>query len=134
VTNRPIEEPASSTGLPPNLAAVLAYSAWWISGLLLWWLERRDAYVRFHAAQSVVAFGVVAVLVCAFAALAVFSLAVRPGAFVLFLWAAGLTWAGGMALWVVATWQALRGRTWRMPLVAGLADRLLNGRSGPDYS
>lgn len=123
MSDRRRAEPASSTGLPPRLAAVLAYSAWWISGLLLWWLERQDGYVRFHAAQSVVAFGLISLLVGAFAMLAVASLALAPDAFVPCLWAGGATWAAGEVVWVIAIWQAARGTRWRMPLIGSLAER-----------
>lgn len=123
MNHRPFDEADSSTGLSPRLAAVLAYSAWWISGALLWWLERRDPFVRFHAAQAVVAFGLVSLLVAAFVGLAVASLALLPEAFVPFLWAAGLTWVAGEVLWVVAIWQAAYGRIWRMPLVGLVAAR-----------
>ena len=119
------DEPrSSSTGLSPHLAAVLAYLGWWVSGLIFWWLERRDSYVRFHAAQSVAAFGIVAVLVAGFGAMAIASLSFLPSAFVLFIWAAGLTWAGGVLLWIAAMWNAARGRAWRMPLASELADRM----------
>src|SRR5687768_16413882 len=92
----------SSTRLSPNVAATLAYLGWWTTGLLFWFLERRDAYVRFHAAQSVAAFGIIAVLIGAFFLLAVASLSFLPRAFGPFLWAAGGTWVAGLLLWVVA--------------------------------
>jgi uncharacterized membrane protein len=103
---------------------MLAYSAWWVTGLLFCWLERRDGFVRFHAAQCVAAFGTVAVIIAAFAALAVLALAMLPGAFVPFLWAAALAWAGGTILWLFALWSAATGRPGRIPLFAALADRM----------
>lgn len=36
-----------------NTAAGASYLLWWISGLLVYFNERRNAYVRFHALQSV---------------------------------------------------------------------------------
>jgi uncharacterized membrane protein len=116
---------ASTTGLPPRLAACLAYSAWWVTGLVFWWLEQRDGYVRFHAAQCVAAFGTIAVVIAAFAGLAVLSLAILPPGFTPFMWAAGLSWAGGAVLWLVALWNAAAGRAGRLPVFAPLADRLM---------
>ena len=115
----------SSTGLAPHLAAALAYAGWWITGLLFWFIERRDPYVRFHAAQAVAAFGIVALLIAGFCLLALASLTFLPSAFVPFLWAAAATWLGGTLLWAVVMWNAARGRTWRIPLAAELADRLV---------
>lgn len=116
---------ASSTGLSPRLAAPLAYGGWWITGLVMWLVERRDRYVRFHAAQSIAAFGVVALLIGAFSALAVASLSFLPSAFVPFLWAAGITWVAGLVLWGISMWKTAAGEPWRIPIVADLADRIM---------
>jgi uncharacterized membrane protein len=115
----------SSTGLSPRLAATLAYAGWWITGAILWFVERRNRAIRFHAAQSIAAFGVVAALIIAFGALALASLSLLPAAFDLFLWAATATWAGGILLWIVALWRAATGHTWRIPVAADLADRMV---------
>jgi uncharacterized membrane protein len=119
---------ASSTGLSTRFAAALAYSAWWITGFLFWFLERRDRYVRFHAAQSLAAFGLIALLIGGFAVLAIASLSFLPNAFTLFVWAAAVTWTAGVALWVVAMWKAANGNVWRIPIASELADRMT--RSG----
>jgi uncharacterized membrane protein len=124
----PSTTPASSTGLSPALGAVLAYGAWWVSGLLFWWAEERDPFIRFHAAQAIVAFGIIALLIAGFAGLALVSLSVLPAAFVPFLYAAGATWAGGMLLWAAAIWNAAKGRVWHMPLVGPLAARMAGPR------
>ena len=119
-------EVLSSTGLSPRLAAALAYAGWWITGFLIWVVERRDSYIRFHAAQAMTAFGLIALFIVAFATLAVTSLSFLPSAFAPFIWAAGLTWAGGLILWAVSMWKAANGEAWRIPLAAELADRLSN--------
>ena len=115
----------SSTGLSPRVAAPLAYAGWWLTGLILWFVERRDRAIRFHAAQSVAAFGVVAAVIAAFGVLALASLSFLPPAFTLFLWAAAITWAAGIVLWIVAMWKAATGHAWRITVAADLADRLM---------
>jgi uncharacterized membrane protein len=117
-------EALSSTGLSPRAAATLAYAGWWITGVIMWIVERRDPYVRFHAAQAIAAFGIIAVLVAGFAVLALVSLTVLPSAFTPFIWAAALTLVAGLVLWVAAMWKAAGGHAWRIPLAAELADRL----------
>ena len=119
------ETPGSSTGLNPRVAAALAYSGWWVTGVIFWFLERRDRYVRFHAAQSVAAFGVIALLVLGFAGLAAASITFMPEAFTLLIAAAGVAWVVGVALWIVAMWKAASGSAWRIPVAASLADRLM---------
>ena len=114
----------TSTGLSPRTAATLAYLSWWVTGLVFWLIEREDRFVRFHAAQSLIAFGAVALLITAFLVLAAASLSFLPAAFTVFLTAAGLTWLGGIALWLVAMWQAANGGAFRLPLAAAWADRI----------
>ncbi len=120
----PSDEVLSSTGLSPRVAAPLAYAGWWITGAVLWLVERRDPYVRFHAAQSIVAFGLIAVMVAAFGGLALVSLTLLPSAFTPFMWASAATLGLGLLLWVVVMWKAASGHAWRIPLAAELADRL----------
>ncbi len=122
----------SSTGLSPRVAAPLAYAGWWITGVIVWAFERRDRYVRFHAAQAITAFGLIAVLVAGFLAAAATSLSFLPAAFGMFVWAAGAVWLVGLVLWIVVMWKAANGNAWRIPLAADLADRLV--RRGPTAS
>ena len=121
---RPEGAIASSTGLSPRTAATLAYSGWWVTGAIVWLVERRDPFVRFHAAQAVVVFGVAALLIALFGALAVASLAMLPATFDLFVGAATLTWAAAVGLWGIAMWKAAGGDEWRVPIAAGWARRL----------
>lgn len=116
--------PRSSTGLSSHTAAVLAYGAWWVTGLIFWFAERRDPFVRFHAAQAVAAFGFTALLIGVFLALAVLSLSFLPSAFMFFATAALVTWVGGMVLWVVVLFKAAVGEVWRIPGAADVADWL----------
>jgi uncharacterized membrane protein len=119
----------STTGLSPRLAAVLAYGGWWVTGVFFWWLEQRDRYVRFHAAQSIIAFGMAAIAVLACGMLALMSLETWPAAFGLFAWTAAAVWAAAVVLWMVALWQASRGVRWQMPLVGTFAERLAKRRT-----
>ena len=119
------DEPLSSTGLSPRVAAPLAYLGWWVTGAIFWFVERQDRRVRFHAAQAVTTFGLVAVLVVLFGTLAVASLSFMPAAFSPFLRAAAVVWAAGLLLWIAVMWKAANGDAFRIPLAADLADRLV---------
>jgi uncharacterized membrane protein len=48
--------PKSSRGLSENGAALLSYVGGWLTGLIVFLIDKRP-YVRFHAAQSIVVFG-----------------------------------------------------------------------------
>ncbi len=110
------------------MAAGLAYSGWWTTGVVFWLLERRDRFVSFHAAQALATFGLVSVVVAGLVGASAVALSFLPSAaWALFL-LAGVVWLAGLLTWGVVTWGALRGETWRIPFVAGLADRLDRGR------
>jgi uncharacterized membrane protein len=112
----------STTGLTTRTASVLAYLGWWVTGLIFWAVERRDARVRFHAAQATITFGGLALLIAALGVVGVVMLSVAPKGFLFFGGAAFVVWAGSVVLWLVALWQASQGKPWRIPLAAQLAD------------
>lgn len=115
----------SSTGLHPRTGAFLAYLGWWVTGGLMLLVERRDAFVRFHAAQALVGLGLlwltgIIVYVLAFAVLSI-----SATWFTAMLWLALGIWAAGVGLWILCLSQVVRGERWRMPLAAGIADWLV---------
>ena len=114
----------SSTGLPTAFGATLAYAGWWVTGLLFWFIERRDRVVRFHAAQAVTAFGSLALLIGALGAVALISLSFFPGLFEGLMLAAQVAAALSVLLWMVTVWQVASGRDWRIPIAARWAERL----------
>ena len=52
----------SSTGLNENLAGLLCYILGWVSGIVFILLERESKFVKFHAVQSIIIFGVLSLL------------------------------------------------------------------------
>jgi len=114
--------PDSTTGLTSRTASVLSYLGWWVTGLIFWAVERRDAIVRFHAVQATITFGGLALLIVALGVFGLVMLSFAPSGFLFFAVAALVVWAGSVMLWLVALWQASQGKRWRIPLAAGLAD------------
>jgi uncharacterized membrane protein len=112
----------SSTGLTTRTASVLAYLGWWVTGLIFWGLERRDDLVRFHAIQSTIAFGGLAIVIGVCALIALLMLSFAPAGFTLFLGAAIALWVTGLVLWALALWKASQGKRWRIPLASRVAD------------
>src|SRR5678809_1523675 len=58
----PVQAGKSSTGLDENIAALLSYLFGWVSGLVFFLIEKNSRFVRFHAMQSLLLSGGVAVL------------------------------------------------------------------------
>lgn len=114
----------AARGLDPRAAAVLAYSAWWVTGAWFLLVERHDARVRFHAAQSVVVFGAISLAIgVAYATALPLMLVSAPAARVA-LWLADLMWLAGVALWAWLVYRAARGEQWAVPGLGGAVARL----------
>jgi len=58
-----MDEPKRTTiGLDENVAGALAYAMGWLTGLGLFFTERENTFVRFHALQSTIVFGALCAL------------------------------------------------------------------------
>lgn len=116
--------------LAPNLASALAYSLGPITGIFFLVTEKESAFVRFHAAQSIV------VSIAMFAASVALSvvgamLAVIP----IIGWMVGLSLSlllglGSFVLWLVLMFRAFQGERWEIPGLAPYASRLLESPAG----
>lgn len=124
---RPETAEGSSLGLTRRQASLLAYSAGWISGLALLTLEARDREVRWHAAQSLVGFGLLTLVGVVVLMLAGASLFISLTLFRACLWIAQGVLLVGLLLWVWSLVRVALGRTVRWPLIGGRVDRLANG-------
>lgn len=119
----------SSTGLQPNVAAALAYLAGPFSGILILLVERANAFVRFHAWQSVVGLGGLGGLAVLALVSSFLTLLLSPRIFTVMYWLSGLIGCVGLMMWAVCLFQAFSGRAWQMP-VAGRYARTLAAPPG----
>ena len=120
----------SSRGLSENGAALLSYVLGWLTGLIVFLIDKRP-YVRFHAAQSIVVFGglhVIQVLVVTtfglgwgFGGVAAMD---RLGAGLILLDALNLL---SLVLWVVCMVKAYQGVKFKVPLAGEIAEKLTAG-------
>jgi uncharacterized membrane protein len=122
----------STTGLTSRTGAVLSYLGWFVTGLIFWGLEQRDPLVRFHAVQSTVAFGALALVILLLGFLGLVMLSFAPAGFTIFVGAAIVIWIGSVVLWGVALWQASQGKRWRIPLASRVAETY--SRTSPSAS
>ncbi len=105
----------TSTGLEANVAGLLCYVGWWISGLVFVFIEPKNKFVRFHAWQSIIVFGV----------LTLASFAVRLIAWIPVVgWLiAILFWALCVVLWIVLMVKAYQGQKYKLPWAGNLAEK-----------
>ena len=122
--NRDVLTGPTSTGVEPRLAALLCYSAWWISGLIFLIIEQQHRTVRFHAAQSLVLFGGLSLLIGMLSAGSVGMLVVSAAAFQAARLLVYLVWIAAVAIWMLLMLKTFQGETWRVPFASDLATRL----------
>ena len=101
----------TSTGLEPNIAGLLCYAAGWITGLVFYFVEKEDRFVRFHAMQSIVVFGALTV--------AGLVLSVIPILGWIIGWLLGIL---GLVLWILLMVKAYQGQMYKVPWAGNIAE------------
>ncbi|MFN8060662.1 MAG: hypothetical protein U0Q12_16020 [Vicinamibacterales bacterium] len=119
----------SSTGIPSRLAAALAYTGGCITGLLFLLLERRDTFVRFHAAQSAIVLGVGWMVGAAFWAAAVNAAIQSNTAVPTLSRLAVVLWLGLAPVCALGMINAATGHRWAVPGIGRLATWLAERRA-----
>jgi uncharacterized membrane protein len=108
-----VKEPSgkTGTGLEPNVAGVLCYALWWITGIIFLILEKEDKFVHFHALQSIFTFGPITVA------------AIIVGYIPFIGWILGsLLWILGFILWIVLMVKAYQGQKYKIPVAGDIAE------------
>ena len=100
-------------GLDENLAAALTYALGWITGAVFLLVEPRNKFVRFHALQSVIAFG--ALSIAWFVAMAIPFLGWLIALIV-------IPWVS-VILWLLLMFKAYRGERFKLPLAGEIAEQ-----------
>jgi uncharacterized membrane protein len=121
-------EAESSTGLSANVAGLLCYILGWITGIIFVALEKKSTFVKFHAWQSILTFGVLFV-----AWLILSRMLIDIG------WARsslGLIWVGrafgwivGLAMfivWIILIVEAGTGKMWKVPWAGDWAEKQIS--------
>jgi uncharacterized membrane protein len=102
----------TSTGLNPNTAALLSYLFGWVTGIIFFILEKDNKYVRFHALQSIIVFGVLSVAGSIL------------GWIPFFGWVAGaLIGILTFILWLVLMIKAYQGEKYKIPWAGDFAEK-----------
>jgi len=108
-------EAESSTGLSANVAGLLCYVVGWITGIVFLILEKKSTFVKFHAYQSIMTFGVltVAQLVLGWIPFIGWVLNILIG-ILMFI------------LWIILIIQAGTGKMWKVPWAGDWAEKQIS--------
>lgn len=134
----PAGTPASGTGIDPKVAAALSYI--WVVGLVFFFIEKENKFVRFHAMQSIL-FGItntvilVVLMIVGFVLTFAFGIG---GAIVggvagtlvsMLVWVIWLLfWLIAMALFlglIFAAVKAFQGQKFKLPIIGNYAEGIV---------
>jgi uncharacterized membrane protein len=109
---------ASSTGLKANIAGLLCYLGWWVTGIIFLVIEMKNQSVRFHAAQSLVFFGFINIL------------NILLGSLFWHTWFLGSFLNGiiglfAFILWLVLMVKAYQGEMYKLPIAGDVASGIV---------
>ena len=108
----------SSTGIEENVAGLLCYLFWWVTGIIFFVIEKDSKFVRYHAMQSIVVFGAISV------AMIILSLLIRiPFAGLIFLIIYVLVGILAFVLWIILMINAYQGKKIKMPWAGDVAEK-----------
>lgn len=109
----------SSTGMDPKVAVLVAHcgflvGAGWLSGLIIYLIEKENKFIKFHAMQSLV-IGVAEVILYIIASL--LSLVV-VGAFCF-----PVIWVAALVIRIIIIMKANQGEYYKFPWLGDMADK-----------
>ena len=102
----------TSIGLDENVAGLLCYVLGWVSGIVFLLIEPDNKFVRFHAIQSIIVFGILNI------AGVILGWIPFIGAF--FAWIIGVL---SFILWIVLMIKAYQGARYKVPWAGNLAEK-----------
>jgi|SRR3989344_3154671 len=101
-----------------KLMGALSYLLGPVTGIIFLVMEKKNAYVRFHAMQSTILFG------------AIFLISIALGLIPVLGWIVALILSPlltlvSFILWLVLMWKAYNGEKYKLPYIGDLAEKQL---------
>ncbi len=121
-------------GLEENVASVLCYVLVWITGIVMYLVEKKNKTVRFHALQSFLTFLPLMILGWIFIWIGSPSVTYssymgytvptgyNPGIPAL-IWLSWAIWAITAILWVIFIIKAYQGEKFKLPIIGDIAEK-----------
>jgi uncharacterized membrane protein len=105
----------TSIGMEPNIAALLSYVLFFVSGIVFYIIEKKNKFVRFHAMQSIIVFAFFFVAHFVFGVLYIIPFLGRIlyNLFLIF----------ELVVWIVLMVKAFQGDMFKLPVVGDIADK-----------
>jgi uncharacterized membrane protein len=99
----------TSLGLEENFEAVLCYLGVWVTGLIFYFVEDKNKFIRFHAMQSILVFLPLMIFSWIF--------------WFVFIWIGWFFWGLFFVLWVVLMIKAYQMQKFKLPFIGDIAEK-----------
>ncbi|MGH9775912.1 MAG: DUF4870 domain-containing protein [Candidatus Acidiferrales bacterium] len=107
-----------------NVAALLSYLVGWITGLVFYLIDKRP-YVRFHAAQSIVVFGGLHIILIVVGMVFGFGFGFGHfGALGIGFLLYGLIDLAAFVLWILCMVKGYQGEKFKLPIAGDIAEKM----------
>jgi uncharacterized membrane protein len=131
--------PSTGSGLDPKIAAALSYI--WIVGLIFFFMEKENRFIRFHAMQSIlfgIANSILMMVLVVVAVILTFAFGIG-GAMVgggIGTLISMLVWLIWLLFWLIAmvvlvglifaAVKAYQGKIFKLPIIGNMAEKIVN--------
>lgn len=95
-----------------NVAGLLCYLFWWITGLIFLIIEKESEFVRFHAIQAISTFVVFFVIIMILWFIPIIGWIIN-----IFLY------IGFFILWIICMYRAYQGKKFKLPIIGNFAEK-----------
>jgi uncharacterized membrane protein len=112
----------TSLGIDEPLEGLLCYAGWWVTGIIFLIMEPDNKFIRFHAVQSTVAFGILSIGWGIFAA--IFGHIPYVGNLLTLMVGLAI-----MTVWMAMMYRAYLGHTYKLPFAGDLAEKYSKGKT-----
>jgi len=111
----------TSSGLDENIANLVCYLGWWITGLIFYFIEKDNKNIKFNATQSIITFGgiTIAMIACSI-------LSLIPFLGLIFMVLGFVVWVLGIVLWILLMVKVYQGEKYKLPYVGDLAEQYMD--------
>jgi uncharacterized membrane protein len=104
-------------GVTENVEALLCYALGWVTGLVFLLLEQKNAFVRFHAMQSLATFLGLFIISLVIGFIPVLGILVNI-----------LIWPLSVVLWIVLMVKAYKGERYKLPVIGDFVEKQLGSK------
>lgn len=111
----------TSMGMEPNVAGLLCYLGWWVTGLIFFLMEKENKFVRFHAMQSMVVFGALSIVF--FILSLIIRITFNPFTYIAWGIIAPILWVLAVVLMIILMVKAYQGKKFKLPWAGNFAEK-----------